>query len=278
MSIVDASPSGASEVAEVLAHGTVEIVGRMVDASNATLKGVAELDGIAVDCIYKPREGERPLWDFATGTLGRREVATFEIARTLGWDLVPVTVWRDDGPFGAGMCQLWFDADEERTMVDVVPATDGEATVLHKAGWHTIIEANDGYGRRVRLVHAEHPTLRRLALFDQVVNNADRKGGHVLVREADAQLDVVGIDHGVCLHEEDKVRTVLWGWAGEPIEEEHLEALRTFDLDRAVTDTLSVSLTRREIRALAHRRDRLLAGAVYPAPDGDWPPLPWPVL
>lgn len=273
----DASP-GAAEVERVLAHGTVEIVGRMVDASNATLKGVAELDGVTVDCIYKPREGERPLWDFATGTLGRREVATFEIARHLGWDLVPVTVWRDDGPFGAGMCQSWFEADDERAMVDVVPATEGGATALRKAGWHTIIEANDGYGRRVRLVHAEHPALRRLALFDLLVNNADRKGGHVLVREVDARLDVVGIDHGVCLHEEDKLRTVLWGWAGEPIDAEHLEALNSFDLHGPVMEKLGVSLTRRELRALSRRRDRLVAEGVYPTPDGDWPPLPWPVL
>jgi uncharacterized repeat protein (TIGR03843 family) len=268
----------AAEVEQVLAHGTVEIVGRMVDASNATLKAVAELDGLTLDCIYKPRDGERPLWDFATGTLGRREVATFEISRALGWDLVPVTVWRDDGPFGAGMCQLWFDADDDRAMVDVVPVSAGEARQFSNAGWHTIIEANDGYGRRVRLVHAEHPELRRLALFDLLVNNADRKGGHILVREVDARLVVVGIDHGLCLHEEDKLRTVLWGWAGDPIDAEHLGGLGHLDLDGGAMESLTVSLTRRELRALARRRDRLIAEAVYPVPDGDWPPLPWPVL
>lgn len=265
------STPSTADVDQVLTLGELHIVGRMVDASNTTLKCVAELNGTAFDCIYKPREGERPLWDFATGTLGRREVATYLISEWLGWDLVPVTVWRDDGPLGPGMCQLWFDADDHVSMVDVVPL---DRVV---SGWHTIIEAGDGYGGRVRLVHADDPVLRRLAAFDVVVNNADRKGGHILAGTTLEGHRVVGIDHGVCLHDEDKLRTVLWGWAGERLDDEIRAALEVADID-AVVSALAPHLSRRELRSLHARTQALLAAGTFPLPVGDWPPLPWPVI
>jgi len=260
-----------ADIAEVLRHGDLHILGRMLDASNATLKCAVELAGTSMECVYKPREGERPLWDFATGTLSRREVATYQVAEALGWDLVPVTVWRDDGPFGAGMCQLWFEADDVHALVDVVPADHP------RPGWHTIVEAGDGYGQRVRLMHAEDPSLRRLAVFDVLVNNADRKGGHILAAAGPSGPRIAAIDHGVCLHEEDKLRTVLWGWAGEDLGGDIRDDLRAVDLS-TVAGVLAEHLSRREVRALAIRLTQLGEVGTYPLPDGDWPPLPWPVM
>lgn len=183
------------EACDLLLHGRIDVRGRMVDASNATLYCTMSRRGQSVDCVYKPVSGERPLWDFPTGTLAARERATYLVSEVGGWQIVPTTVLRD-GPFGPGMVQLWIEVDET---VDLVG-----------------------------LVRSRHSDLRRMAVLDAVVNNADRKGGHLLPTP-DGR--VMGIDHGVTFATDDKLRTLLWQWAGEPLDDESLAALQRLESD-----------------------------------------------
>jgi len=227
---------------DLLATGEIDVQGRMIDASNATLYCAISGNGLEAACVYKPVAGERPLWDFPDGTLAAREVAAFAVSAATGWDLVPPTVLRD-GPYGPGMVQLWIDTDEN---VDL-----GE------------------------LARSDHPDLARMAVLDAVINNADRKGGHLLPTE---QGHVFGIDHGVCFSVDDKLRTLLWQWRGDPLPDaarETLEELRA-DLDNALGAALRTLLDRREVRATTRRVDRLLREGTYPLPSGDWPAVPWP--
>ena len=226
----------------LLREGELSIEGRLVDASNATLYCTTTLDGVTATCVYKPVQGERPLWDFPDGSLAGREVGTYLVSEATGWALVPPTVLRD-GPFGVGMCQLWVDVDEQ---VDLVALT-----------------------------RSEHPDLRRMAVFDVVVNNSDRKGGHLLPRH-DGR--VQGIDHGLCFSTEDKLRTLLWQWRGEPLADEAVEMLSRLraELTGALGLRLREQITRREVTTTLRRIDRLLAAGIHPFPSPDWPALPWP--
>ena len=257
------------DLRDVLTRGDLDIEGRLSGASNATLRAIAMLDGREVVCVYKPQRGERPLWDFPTASLGLREVAAYRLSEALGWGLIPMTVWREEGPFGPGMCQMWVETDDDRGPVKVVetaPAT----------GWLTVAEGEGYGGSLVRLVHEDADDLRRLALLDVVLNNADRKGGHAL-RDASGQL--FGIDHGLTFHDEDKLRTVLWGWAGDPIgaeDDEHLCGLR--DCWSQAEEDLGELLTTREIRATGERLDALIDLRCFPEPVGAWPALPWPAM
>jgi len=239
-----------------------------VEASNATLYCQVHLDGVEAACVYKPVRGERPLWDFPDGTLAGREVATFLVSEATGWALVPPTVLRD-GPLGRGMCQLWIESRDPSALVDVVP----RARV--PAGWLPVLEGRGGSGEAVVVAHADDDRLRRLAVLDAVVNNADRKGGHLLLDDED---HLYGVDHGICFHREDKLRTVLWGWAGEPLTDETVEVLRRLraDLDGALGEDLALHLTRREVTAARARVDRLLRTGRHPGPDHGWPTVPWP--
>jgi uncharacterized repeat protein (TIGR03843 family) len=255
---------------ELVRRGRIEVTGRLVDASNATLFGTISRHGVQANCVYKPINGERPLWDFPDGTLAGREVATYLVSSAAGFDLVPPTVLRP-GPFGPGMVQLWVDTDEDADLIDIVAAAEVPD------GWKAVLHATDRYGDPAVLAHADHPRMRLMAAMDVVVNNADRKGGHVLHTTTDA---VYGVDHGICMHAENKLRTVLWGWLGEPLPPEAVEALRKLrvGLDGEVAEQLSEHLTRREVSALITRTDLLLAAGAYPEPSGEWPAIPWPAF
>ncbi|WP_199443437.1 SCO1664 family protein [Umezawaea beigongshangensis] len=257
-------------VHELLTRGRIEVEGRLVDASNATLFCAITLDGVSAQCVYKPVSGERPLWDFPDGTLAGREVAAHLISAAAGFDVVPTTVLRP-GPFGSGMVQLWVDTREDDELVDIV----AEADVPQ--GWRAVLRAHDRYGDPAVLVHADHPRMRMMAAFDVVANNADRKGGHVL-HAPDGR--VFGVDHGICLHAEDKLRTVLWGWSREELPPEAVEALERLrvELTGELGETLHDHLTRAEVRALAERTDKLLASGRYPEPSSEWPAIPWPAF
>ncbi len=254
----------------LLIDGEIELEGRLRDASNTTLRAFVTLDDVSARCVYKPISGERPLWDFPDGTLAAREVAAYEVSQATGWDLVPPTVMRD-GPLGVGACQLWVDevSDEAALRVGFVRADS------LPGGWLTIAAAQDDDGEAYLLAHADDPALARMALFDVVVNNADRKGGHVLHGRDGA---LRGIDHGVCFHVDDKLRTVLWGWVGQPVPEPELAVLA--DLRRTLAaslgDRLCELLAAEEITAAVARLDRLLTGGVYPAPMPGRPAVPWP--
>ncbi|PSK93817.1 putative repeat protein (TIGR03843 family) [Haloactinopolyspora alba] len=264
------------DVLSLLRDGELSVEGRLVVASNLTLLGRVTHGEHSARCVYKPVDGERPLWDFPDGSLAAREVAAYELSEAAGWHVVPPTVLREDGPFGPGMCQLWIDQPEdERRWVDVV-SPDAVAR-----GWLPVLEAVDGDGEPVVLVHADDPALRRMAVFDAVVNNADRKGGHVLagLPGADRTAPVVGVDHGVCFHVEPKLRTVLWGWAGTeltPADVAELTALRSA-LDGDLDHTVRALLSTDEVTATAERVDRLLGDGRLPDPTGRMP-VPWPVF
>lgn len=236
---------------DVLRAGEIEVVGRVVGSSNNALfvrvtrpcpddqPGPAQV----LEAIYKPTLGERPLDDFPTGSLTRREVAAWLASEAIGWDIVPPTVLRD-GPFGEGMVQAFVDADET---VDVVA-----------------------------MVVDDDPRLRRMAVFDAAINNTDRKGGHIL--PIDGGRHVHGVDHGVTFSVVPKLRTVLWGWRGEPFEADETAGLERLGqaLGGDLRDELRDLLHPREVAATERRVERLLADGRFPFPSPTWPAVPWP--
>jgi uncharacterized repeat protein (TIGR03843 family) len=247
-----------------LLGGELRLHGRVMPASNATFVG--EIDGVRV--VYKPVAGERPLWDFPTGTLADRERAAYLVSEAFGWSVVPET-WLRDGPHGPGMVQRWQEPDEEQVAVTLVP----EGAVPE--GWRRVFDGLDGHDRPVTLIHEDSAPLRRMAVFDVVVNNADRKGGHVLEMTDGHRY---GVDHGVTFHTDHKLRTVLWGWLGEPLTGEEAAAVHAVraDLDGTLGEALAAHLDPLEIQALRRRCDRLLRQGVLPSPRGEWPAIPWP--
>ncbi|MBF0661429.1 MULTISPECIES: SCO1664 family protein [unclassified Rhodococcus (in: high G+C Gram-positive bacteria)] len=265
-----------ADLRTVLTEGELTVIGQIAHASNATLVCDASYGGTVVRCVYKPVRGERPLWDFPDGTLAGREVASYLICEALGWGVIPLTVLRD-GPFGPGMVQRWIDtrdpSDGPADRLDVVDLYPAGAV---PEGWLPILRARDLDGDDVLLIHADDPRLHRMAVLDLVLNNADRKGGHAL---EGVDGNVYGIDHGICLHRDDKLRTVLWGWAGDPID----PALLT-DLDKLArrlegefADVLREYITADEVEALRRRIEALLEHPVMPRPLGERR-IPWPAF
>ncbi|MEU8651185.1 SCO1664 family protein [Streptomyces sp. NPDC048737] len=256
--------------ADLLARGELTVRGRIREASNAALYCTVAHEGREAACVYKPVAGERPLWDFPDGTLARREVAAYAVSEATGWGLVPPTVLRD-GPYGEGMCQLWIEVFPQAELLALVDAEEPEP------GWKAIGFAEAGEGRTALLVHADDERLRRLAVLDAVINNADRKGGHLLPT-ADGRL--YGIDHGVTFNAEDKLRTLLWGWAGEPLTGEAVEVLKglwdALEAGGALAATLAALVTPAEVDATRARVGALLESGRHPEPGGDWPAIPWP--
>jgi uncharacterized repeat protein (TIGR03843 family) len=254
---------------ELLLRGELTVRGRIREASNAVLYCSVAYEGREAACVYKPVAGERPLWDFPDGTLAQREVAAYEVSEATGWGLVPPTVLRD-GPHGEGMCQLWIEGSDDTELLALV---EGEEPA---DGWKAIGFADVGEGRTALLVHADDARLRRLAVLDAVINNADRKGGHLLADDG----RLYGIDHGVTFNAEDKLRTLLWGWAGEPLTAEALGVLHSLRDALADEAPLAVRLgkliTEVEVEALRARVAALLASGRHPAPSGEWPAIPWP--
>ena len=229
---------------EVLLQGEIVVTGRLIDASNATLLAECSFETKKVRCIYKPIAGERPLWDFPDGNLAQREYAAYLISKYANLNLVPFTILRD-GPFGVGMVQQWIDIDES---VDL----------------GTFFSTDDSQ-------------LRKMALFDAIVNNTDRKIGHLLP-QSDGKL--FGCDHGVTFHHEYKLRTVLWQWAGDSLTQNEEQILK--DLSQKLKDTkienLSSLITDLEYQALLTRVDELLKIGTFPMPSHDWPAIPWPAF
>ena len=223
----------------VIKNANLKVTGRLIDASNATLQATLENTDPVMKVIYKPVLGEKPLWDFAEGNLANREYAAFLLSQLAGFDLVPNTVLRE-GPFGYGMVQEWIEIDDN---LDIVEFGQG----------------ND-------------PQLRKLALFDAIINNTDRKFGHLLV---DVTGKLKGCDHGVCFHQENKLRTVLWQFSGEQFSLEEIELLnkvKKLDLYSTFADLLTTA----EISALDQRASELLATGSFSFPSDQWPAIPWP--
>ncbi|HBO55269.1 MAG TPA: SCO1664 family protein [Janibacter terrae] len=256
-----------------LGDGELVVLGRHPLASNVVLVAEVRAPGVApVTVAYKPVDGERELWDFPDGTLAAREVAAWHIDDLGGFGLVPETVWRD-GPVGPGSVQRWIGEASSLcpSPVTVTPPDDVPA------GHLVVVEGEDAGGAPLVLSHPDDPRLRSMAVLDAVLNNSDRKGGHIL--EHDGRL--WGIDHGVGLHADPKLRTVLWGWAGEPIPAADVERLHrlTEALDeREVRAELGLLLTPLEVDALRERVEDLLATGTHPVPTHGWPSIPWPPL
>ncbi|MHC5796419.1 SCO1664 family protein [Lacisediminihabitans sp. FW035] len=250
-----------------LVRGELEITGRITTASNATF--LATIGDTTV--VYKPIAGERPLWDFPDGDLASREVAACLVSEGFGWNIVPRT-WLRDGPLGAGMVQLWQDIDPDQNAVDLV-ASDS----VPEQGWRHVFDGTDGRDRPVSLIHEDSPALRRMAVFDIVVNNADRKGAHVLAM-ADGHRH--GVDHGLTFHVEHKLRTVLWGWLGDELTADELDGIDRVhaQLEGELGEGLAKLLTPDEIGAFAARCDRLRLEARFPGPRGEMPAMPWPLF
>ena len=229
----------------VLRDGEVEVLGRMPWSSNATFLVCLSLGRDQLLAIYKPQRGERPLWDFPRGTLCNRELAAREVSEQLGWNIVPDTVLRD-GPVGLGMMQRFIHHDPEEH-------------------YFTLLAS-----------HADE--FRRMAAFDIVINNTDRKGGHCL--RATETGDIFGIDHGVSFHAQWKVRTVIWDFACEPIPPGVCADLHGLAdaLDAGLGDRLAPLLDRFELDALQARVGHLLATGEYPDADRDYHSYPWPTI
>ncbi|WP_069173401.1 SCO1664 family protein [Streptomyces griseus] len=266
----------------LLAEGELTVLGQVRGASNAVLHCTVAYEGEERTCVYKPVAGEQPLWDFPDGTLARREVAAYEISEATGWGLVPPTVLRD-GPYGEGMCQLWIEA-EQAADASAPDAVHGLPPLLALVegeepgeGWKAVGFAEVGAGRTALLVHADDPRLRRLAVLDAVINNADRKGGHLLPAPGGR---LYGINHGVTFNADGKLRTLLWGWAGEPLPAEAVTVLERLSADlepgRALATRLAELITQRELEALRGRVEELRASGRHPQPSGEWPAIPWP--
>ena len=228
-------------ILRLLREGELEVQGRMPYSSNATLLVRICRDGEEGLGVYKPHRGERPLWDFPPG-LGGREVAAYELAQTLGWEVVPPTVLRD-GPLGEGSVQQFVDADFEHHHF-------------------TLVEDE-----------ANHPALQRLCLLDVVANNTDRKSGHCLI---DGEGRIWGIDNGLSFHEEFKLRTVIWEFAGEPIPDELGDPLQHL-VDEGLPETLPSLLSDDEQEALLYRAADLLEGGRFPV-DHSGRRWPWPLV
>lgn len=226
----------------ILTFGEMSVTGRLVDASNATLFATVTHQDTEIACIYKPVAGERPLWDFQDGTLADREYAAFRVSEFLGLDLVPLTILRE-GPYGIGMVQEWINIDESIDLAE--------------------------------FFSQDLPQLRSMAFFDAIINNTDRKIGHLLPDESG---HLFGCDHGVTFHEEDKLRTVLWQWAGDEISADEFKALNSIKEALGKELDLSAHLTQLEIEALLARTLRLLETGAMPVPNSEWPAIPWPAF
>lgn len=229
------------EIIEHLSLGDLDVTGRLVDASNATLYANCTFNEISIPVIYKPVAGERPLWDFQEGNLAQREFAAYLISELGGFGVVPPTILRE-GPFGFGMVQQWIDINESIDLAE--------------------------------FYRTDNPELRKMALFDAVVNNTDRKIGHLLPIREDL---VHGCDHGVTFHEDDKLRTVLWQWADKALTSDEIELLERLESSvKADAERLLGLITENEFASLLARINRLLSEKKYPSPSDEWPAVPWP--
>jgi len=250
-----------------LVAAELTLTGRITTASNATFLG--SIGDVVV--VYKPIAGESPLWDFPQGTLAHREVAAYLVSQALGWGVVPQT-WLRDGPFGEGMVQLWQEQDPGQDAVDLIAADN-----VPETGWKHVLEGQDASGRVVALIHEDSPALRRMAVFDVIVNNADRKGDHILAMP-DGQRH--GVDHGLTFHRDHKLRTVLWGWQGDTLTAEEEDGIdRVIEgLHGVLGQDLADLLSTEEIASLAARCAGLRLAGRFPAPNGEMPAVPWPLF
>ncbi len=239
-------PEVLNSILEIMRSGEIEVVGQVTWGSNYTFLVQLQSDSGEIPAIYKPERGERPLWDFPYGSLSDRELAAYLVSQALGWSLVPPTIKREDAPAGPGSLQFYVEADPE----------------IH---YFTLSED-------------QKQRLRPTALFDLIINNADRKSGHILIDEDD---HLWLIDHGVCFHEEYKLRTVIWDFVEEQIHQSLLDSIKKLQEllmpGGTLYHSLSTCLAATEIDAMGARISTILANPYFPSP-GPGRPYPWPLV
>lgn len=233
------------DVRALLTRGDIALEGMVPWSSNYTYLVRLKLDEQEEYGIYKPQCGERPLWDFETGSLCKREVAAYELSAFLNFPNIPVTILREDAPQGLGMVQQFIDHKRRENFFTLRAKCREE--------------------------------MLKIAVFDALINNTDRKGGHIL---SDTHGRIWAIDHGVTFHQDPKLRTVIWDFIDEPIPAPLLDQLEKLRADlkanAPLRATLDPLLTRAELRALMSRLNEILKARVYPSPPEDWPHIPWP--
>lgn len=232
---------------DILERGEIALEGRFLWGSNYTLLTKVIFKDQVVSAVYKPTQGERPLWDFPIETLALREAAAYIVSESLKWHLVPPTVYRKTGPLGPGSLQLFIQHDPE---------------------YHYF-----------NFTLEDQEKVRTVVAFDVIINNADRKGGHLLF---DAEHHMWAIDHGICFHVEPKLRTVLWNFAGQPIPDNLCSEMQTFSnsltTNHQLKEQLNKHLTKREIEAMRKRTENLLIAQIFPHPPKNSRPYPWPLI
>jgi len=235
-------------VLKALQEGALDLQGQFVNSSNYTFLTRLCFEDKVLAVVYKPVQGETPLWDFPEGTLAKREAAAYLVSEVLGWNLVPATVFRINAPLGPGSIQLYIE---------------------HDPNYHYF-----------NFTDKDRQRLRPVVMFDALVNNADRKGGHILLDTANDRLFL--IDHGTCFNAQDKLRSVVWDFAGEQIPEEIAADVRRFRLSlegkEEIYRQLLKFLSPEELSALVERADRLLEAGRFPRPDPTRRPYPWPPI
>ncbi len=239
-------PANKAEILNALQKGEIQLQVQFLNGSKYTFMVDVQFEEQTYKAVYKPQRGEQPLWDFPQGTLSKREVAAYQVSELLGWELVPPTLYRRKGPLGAGSLQHFIECDAE---------------------YHYFKFSTEDRDR-----------LRPVVLFDLMINNADRKGGHILKETSDGHLWL--IDHGICFHVEDKLRTVVWDFAGEPIPADLLNNLCRFiqleEQEQQLSLRLENLLRASEIQALLARTRHLVDLGVFPTPLGSRRSYPWP--
>ena len=261
-----------AHVEALLEAGEVTLLGRILESSNGAVLVRVTLDEESRLAIHKPVALERPLWDYPDGTLAARERAAYLISEAGGFGIVPATVLHE-GPWGLAATQQWVGEPDVAPdmVVDVVAPTEVPP------GWCEVLRGETPDGEDVVVAHSTDPAVRTAAVFDALINNSDRKGGHLLRMDG----TVWGVDHGVSLGVEPKLRTVLWGWAGQEIPEGDLariERVRDALTARGLDEELGSLLTAEEVAALLERAEHLLAQRRHPVPRPGWPAIPWPAL
>lgn len=243
-----ANSDNMKNIVTALQKGELSVQGQFRVGSNYTFLALLRYQDYEAKVVYKPERGEQPLWDFTLHTLSRREAAAFLVSQALNWELVPPTAYRRNGPLGKGSVQLYLEHDPEYHYFSFKPE--------------------------------DRQRLRPVAAFDIIINNGDRKGGHILV---DANNHIWLIDHGVCFHTEDKLRTVVWDFAGQPLPGELSTDLQRFAArltqpQDKLTGLLYKLLSAEEVSALAARTEQLLNSGVFPTPSPDRRQYPWPLV
>ncbi|HEY3310209.1 MAG TPA: SCO1664 family protein [Anaerolineales bacterium] len=230
---------------EAFTQGSLELKGQFTLGSNYTFLVTIRHEEREIEAVYKPQKGEQPLWDFPENTLAGREVAAWLVSEALGWELVPFTIFREDGPYGPGSIQRF-------------------------------VEYNPNY-HYFNLKTADKERLRPVALFDHLTNNADRKGSHILFEKRTRHL--YAIDHGLCFNAEEKLRTVIWDFAGEPFPAELSASLqKIMDPSASLVQGLQYFLNSEEIAALVQRSEALARSGVFPLPPTTRRAYPYPPL